>query len=483
MGKSTRSHAGTAASSIECERVRFAASVLPFLLLVGCGRFGYGEPVRARDAGDDHDAEAGDGGRDRDGTIDVIAPPVDVGPSDAPRDDGSDAASDADATFDADAEPDADAEIDADPADADATPDADATSDADATPDADAMPDADAGPTGRRGDVTALAKLSVDQPVLAASTTQTDCTWRIVEADAREPRIFQYQGQIWFGGPCKAETGQTWWNFIFASWDGTSATATFEDADAAAGGVQALVHGNQATILGGILRNSLFTHFVAVGDELYGISRTDSPAIADYHSWPVYTSTRGGLDGLDYRVDVRDNFRFALMDGSWLGQSGIRHSILYEGGTFYVFFESQNAPISSQSYIGVVTTNDLTTTNTPTGPLLTDYERPFVAVDGASYHMVALHRPTQSWHYIRGSSLVSWDIATMVDLDLSRFIGATGAWDEQRFASLISGDPRVIGITIFDGTFYVFYVAGTYSPASAWAWPSGVGVLTMPMVD
>lgn len=341
------------------------------------------------------------------------------------------------------------------------------------------------GSTGPTVDPSALVKLTPTAPLIQAPAPASNDCGRYLMGMSQEswvPMTFhRNDGTLVFSIPCKYSDGSGGgWHIAFADWDWTAATGTWMDFDGGTAGNQEKL--SRFTLIhDGVTAFS--NHFTLAlnmlpSGELYGIGFRYQTAA--YRSLPVYAADFNSLAVSSFATaGSADLHRMTLNDGSFKGSTVNSFDILHEGGVFYVYNTTRNAPTNDQYYLSISTSSDLVTMTEPTAPLKEGYAYAFVDKDAFAYHMVAYNTVAGRWEYIPGTSPTTWDFDAAVDLNLRSHIGTGGAWDADLYQKLNASEPFLSSARVEGGKLYIFYRAGAmdYTAGTApYSSPRGIGV-------
>lgn len=335
--------------------------------------------------------------------------------------------------------------------------------------------------------ITNLSKLTVADAIIKASPTTTDHNYRISEGlQGRALDSFVINGTVYFAGPCK-DSGGGRWNACFSTWDGVSLSGAWVDGNSGLAGIQSSILATTLTTAGTIVGNHAWLNLTTdVSGSIFGFGVIDRNAVGTYRAYPIVANDLASFTSLSYVLAAQNPYTSATNDSTWTGATVGLAEVLVDNGTVYIYRTTSNAPTSTLRYISVVeATTDMSTFTMPADYILSNYERPHVARDGRSYHMVAYNRTTKIWQYIAGTSPTDWDVSHAQDLLLTSLVGKVGDWDERYFNASADNEVRLYGLEVVGGSLMLFYMAGDYDFAPPATPPlngaRGIGVFQIPL--
>jgi hypothetical protein len=338
-----------------------------------------------------------------------------------------------------------------------------------------------------------LIELTPDAPLLTAPlSTSDDCGRFLVgiqhlqlQGEVWHPSAVTIGSRVYFTMPCKyGDPGG--WDLGLARVDlggsNYSGAGVWIDGKPATNGVNEFVNHNDVDSLGQSFQSVGFLALGSDGQSLLGVGSNYTTNA--FTMMPVHLNVPEDLGPSSYDSSRRGLFDLNANDATWQGATAFDRAILFLNGAYQLFTVHYDAPAMTKNFLAVHRTVNGTDVEFAAAPLREQLAYPVVTTDGAHIYLVAVDENAGQYVLVVADTIDALGTAPALTLNLARFQGAPGSWNYEKYAFTPSGEPQVIGATVWMGELLLFYWAGTgeYTAGTApYASPRSLGVIAAPL--
>lgn len=337
--------------------------------------------------------------------------------------------------------------------------------------------------------LSSMTHPSEDAPLLSLENDSSDCRSSVSDgpnAMGRRDSSFIRNNEINLAIVC----GGTVWSYTTATWDGKTATASWNDADDITPGYQTDWQRGDLSNDGTTRIGNPYGHYFQIlpDDSLIGFYATSSGGPSPRLSsgvYPMYNSDYSTTTASD--IYTTRNWWHETDAGGWNNNISFEeYWLMIDGDHLRMYFRAQDS--SSRRALGVATGLVADFPNNISFPdtyLVKDYQIPMVRKYGDTYHMIAYSVVRTQWEHVIGSDYQTFDWDNATDLELDNIMTVGGKWfsADYEYTGGVS-EPRIGAFEILevDGAPYafLFYRAGDHYTDTAVS-VRGFGVIRIPL--